>query len=228
MLNKSCNDLFSMHNFIIITTVKVQLSCAGVQMSFFKKFTNKFTAPEANVQLKLGRYSVALGESLDGSVTVSSKEDFESTEVRCEIQCVEQAKVIKQVYDATLKRSVPQEVQDSAVLFAAKPVLSGPTHIDGGETRDFPVSINIPAGGRATYQGIDRRVTWTIKGVVAVDGRPDVVSRLAEVQVTLPAAQPVIREKEIIHVVMIPCKYCSGLMDQMATVCPNCGAKRTV
>ena len=198
-------------------------------MSFFKKFTNKFTAPEANVQLKLGRYSVALGENLDGSVTVSSKEDFESTEVRCEIQCVEQAKVIKQVYDATLKRSVPQEVQDSAVLFAAKPVLSGPKHIGNGETRDFPVNINIPAGGRATYQGIDRRVTWTVKGVVAVDGRPDVVSRLAEIQVTLPNAQPVIREKEIIRqVVMIPCKYCGGLMDQMATVCPNCGAKRTV
>jgi hypothetical protein len=198
-------------------------------MSFFKKFTNKFTAPEANVQLKLGSYSVALGENLSGALTVSSKEDFESTEVRCEIQCVEQAKVIKQVYDTTLKRSVPQEVQDSAVLFAAKPVLSGPTHVNNGETRDFPVSINIPGGGRATYQGIDRRVTWTIKGVVAVDGRPDTTSSLAVIQVTQPSAQPVIREKEIIRqVVLIPCKYCSGLMDQMATVCPNCGAKRTV
>ena len=198
-------------------------------MSFFKKFTNKFTAPEASVQLKLGSYSVALGENLSGTLTVSSKEDFESTEVRCEIQCVEHAKVIKQVYDATLKRSVPQEVQDSAVLFAAKPVLSGPTHVSNGETRDFPVSINIPAGGRATYQGIDRRVTWTIKGVVAVDGRPDTTSSLAVIQVTQPSAQPVIREKEIIRqVVLIPCKYCSGLMDQMATVCPNCGAKRTV
>jgi hypothetical protein len=198
-------------------------------MSFFKKFTNKFTAPEANVQLKLGKYSAALGENLDGTLTVFSKEDFESTEVRCEIQCVEHAKVIRQVYDSTLRRSLPQEVQDSAVLFAAKPVLSGPTHIGNGETRSFPVSINIPAGGRATYQAIDRRVTWTIKGVVAVDGRPDIVSSLAEIQVTPPNAQPVIREKEIIReVVMIPCKYCGGLMDQMATVCPNCGAKRTV
>jgi hypothetical protein len=197
-------------------------------MSFFKKFTNKFTAPEANVQLKLDEFSVALGENLNGLLVVSSKEDFDATEVRCDVQCVEQAKVIKQVYDPELRRNVPREVQDSAVLFAAKPVLSGPTHLGSGETRDFPLSINIPPSRRATYQGIDRRVTWSIKGVVAVDGRPDATSRNAEIQVTVPAAQPVIRRKEIIReVVMIPCKYCGSLMAQTATACPNCGAKRT-
>jgi DNA-directed RNA polymerase subunit RPC12/RpoP len=196
-------------------------------MSFFKKFTNKFTAPEANVQLKLDEFSVALGENLNGLLVVSSKEDFDATEVRCDVQCVEQAKVIKQVYDPELRRNVPREVQDSAVLFAAKPVLSGPTHLGSGETRDFPLSINIPPSRRATYQGIDRRVTWSIKGVVAVDGRPDATSRNAEIQVTVPAAQPVIRRKEIIReVVMIPCKYCGSLMAQTATACPNCGAKR--
>jgi hypothetical protein len=204
------------------------VSYAGVLMLFFKKFTNKFTAPEANVQLKLGKYSVALGENLDGTLTVFSKEDFEATEVRCEISCVEEAKVIREEYDPQLRRSLPREVQDSAVLFAAKPVLSGPTHIGGGETRDFPLSVTVPAGGRPTYQALDRRVTWTIKGVVAVDGRPDATSKVAEIQVVPAAAQPMIREKEIIReVVMIPCKYCGSLMDQTATVCPNCGAKRT-
>jgi hypothetical protein len=75
---------------------------------------------------------------------------------------------------------------------------------------------------------MDRSVTWSIKGVVAVDGRPDVTSKVAEIQVTMPSAQPVIREKEIVReVVMIPCKYCGALMDQLVTVCPNCGAKRT-
>ena len=197
-------------------------------MSFFKKFTSKFTAPDANVQMKLNKYSVALGENLDGTLTLSSKEDFDATEVRCEIQCVEQAKSIRQKYDPQLRRNVPREVQNSAVLFAAKPVLSGPTSIGGGEMRDFPFSINIPAGGRSTYQAIDSRVTWTIKGVVAVDGRPDATSRVAQLQVVQPAAQPVIKEKEIIReVVLIPCKYCGALMDQNVTGCPNCGAKRT-
>jgi hypothetical protein len=197
-------------------------------MLFFKKLTSKLTAPEANVQLKLGKYNVALGENLDGTLIVSSKEDFDAAEVRCEIQCVEQAKVIREEYDPELRRSVPREVQDSAVLFSARPVLSGPTHVANGETRDFPLNVNIPAGGRPTYQALDRRVTWTIKGVVAVDGRPDATSKVAEIQVVPAVAQPVIKEKEIIReVVMIPCKYCGALMDQTVTVCPNCGAKRT-
>jgi hypothetical protein len=197
-------------------------------MGFLKKFSNKFTAPEANVQLKLSKYCVTLGENLEGSLGVCSKEDFEATEVRCEVQCVEQARVVKQVYDSALRRTVPQSVLDSAVLFSARPVLSGPTPVCNGDARDFPLNINFPAGGRATYQAVDRRVTWTVKGVVAVDGRPDVTSKTAEIQVIAAAAQPVIREKEILReVVMIPCRYCSGLMEQTVTVCPSCGAKRT-
>ena len=197
-------------------------------MSFFKKFTNKFTAPNANVQLKLNQYSVTLGENVEGTLTVSSTDDFDATEVRCEISCVEQARVIRQEYDPQLRRMLPREVQESSVLFSAKPVLSGPVHLANGETRDFTVSVNIPAGGRATVQGMDRSVTWSIKGVVAVDGRPDVTSKVASLQVVQPSAQPVIKEKEIVHqVVMIPCKYCGMLMAQLVTVCPNCGAKRT-
>ena len=44
-------------------------------------------------------------------------------------------------------------------------------------------------------------------------------------------AQPpvTIREKETIikEIVMIPCKYCGGLMPQASVFCPNCGARRT-
>ncbi len=195
---------------------------------FFKKFTNKFTSPEANVQLKLSAYSVVLGENLEGTVTVSSREDFDATEVRCEMSCVEQARVIKQYYDPQVRRTLPREVEESSVLFSARPVLNGPTHLANGETRDFTLSVNIPAGGRATVQGIKQSVTWTIKAVVAVDGRPDVVSKIQVLQVMQPSAQPVIKEKEVVRqVVMIPCKYCGMLMDQLVTVCPNCGAKRT-
>lgn len=119
-------------------------------------------------------------------------------------------------------------MEESSVLFSARPVLSGPTHLANGETRDFQLSVNIPAGGRATVQGMNQSVTWTIKGVVAVDGRPDVVSKIQLLQVVKPSAQPVVKEKEVVRqVVMIPCKYCGMLMDQLVTECPNCGAKRT-
>lgn len=199
-------------------------------MGFLKKFTNKLTSPEASVQLNFSNYSVALGENLQGTLKVAPKEDFETTEVRCEIACTEQAKVIKQVYDAALKRSIPQVVEESVVIYSAKPALSGPTHFTNGENRGFTINMNIPAGARPTFSGLDRRVTWTIKGVLAVDGRPDKTTETSEIQVIAPTvqAQATVQREVIRTVVMIPCRYCQGLMDQTLTVCPNCGAKRTV
>lgn len=140
-------------------------------------------------------------------------------------------KVIREVYDAALKRSIPRVVDDSAVIYLTKPALCGPTHFANGENRSIPININIPAGARPTYSGVDQRITWTIKGVLAVDGRPDKTTEICEIQVIAPTiqAQAVTVQKEIIRtVVMIPCKYCQSLMDQTLTVCPNCGAKRTV
>jgi hypothetical protein len=200
-------------------------------MGFLKKFTNKLTAPEASVQLRLSNYSVILGENLQGDLNVTSKEDFETTEVRCDLACTEQAKVIREVYDAALKRSIPRVVDESAVIYCTKPALCGPIHFANGENRSIPININIPAGARPTYSGVDQRITWTIKGVLAVDGRPDKTTEICEIQVIAPTiqAQAVTVQKEIIRtVVMIPCKYCQSLMDQTLTVCPNCGAKRTV
>jgi hypothetical protein len=136
----------------------------GVTMGFLKKFTNRLTAPDVNVQLRFSSYSVVLGDNLQGSLNVNSKEDFPATEVRCEIACTEQAKVIREVYDATLKRSIPQVVDESVVIYSTKPVLSGPSQFTNGETRVIPISVNILAGARATYTGVDRRVIWTIKG----------------------------------------------------------------
>jgi sporulation-control protein spo0M len=198
-------------------------------MSFFKKITNKLTAPEAKVQLQLSGYSVPVGENLTGNITIASKEEFDATEIRCEVQCIQQAKAIRYIYDASLKRNTLREVDETATIFSAKPILNGPIHISQGEMRDFPLNINIPAGSQPTYVGVDRRITWNVKGVVAVDGRPDATTKIADIQVITPAAQPVIKEKEIIRqIILIPCKFCGTLMDQTTIMCSNCGAKRTI
>lgn len=199
-------------------------------MGFLKKFTNHLTAPDASVQLRFTTYSVVLGENLQGSLDIAAEEDFVTTEVRCEIVCVEQAKVIREVYDAALKRSIPQVIDQTVVIYSAKPALTGPSHFAKGEKRSLPININIPAGARSTYTGLDHRVTWTIKGVLAVDGRPDRTTQVSEIQVISPTIQTqATMQREVIRtIVMIPCKYCQGLMDQTLTVCPNCGAKRTV
>jgi sporulation-control protein spo0M len=198
-------------------------------MSFFKRIKDKLTPPEANVSLRFNKTSFVAGENVEGVLTVNSGDEFDAMEVRCEIQCVEEAKKIRHVYEERLHHEVDREFWDSATLFSLKPSLSGPMHLSNGFTKDFPFSVNIPVSGPATCKSLDRKVTWSLKGVIAIDGRPDVTSRTMEIQVAPPSAAPVIREKEIIReVVMVPCKYCSGLMPQTETSCPHCGAKRTV
>lgn len=198
-------------------------------MGFFKKLKDKMTLPQASVLLKFNKTSYIAGENLEGTLTVNSKEEFDATEIRCEIQCVEEARKMRRVYEERLHREVDQEFWDSATLFSARPALSGSTHLTNGYAQDFPFTINLPVSGPATCRSLDRKVTWTIKGVIAIDGRPDVTSRITEIQVAPPGASPVIREREVIReVVMIPCKYCGALMPQTETACPHCGAKRTV
>jgi hypothetical protein len=194
-------------------------------MSFFKKFKDKLTPPEASVTLKLDKDFFALGETISGTLTVSSREDFAATEVRCEIQCTEEAKKLRRVYDEGLRHDVERLVSESVALYSAKPTIKGPMGIGNGYTGNFPFSMNIPAAGRPTYKSVDNKVTWTIKGVIAVDGRPDVTSRTTELQVVEPStAQAVATVPR--EVPMVPCEYCKALMPKTELVCPNCGARR--
>jgi hypothetical protein len=58
---------------------------------------------------------------------------------------------------------------------------------------------------------------------MALEGR----KVMPKVKEELPSVT--VREKETIikEIVMIPCKYCGGLMPQASVFCPNCGARRT-
>jgi hypothetical protein len=202
-------------------------------MGFLKKIHDRVTVPQGNLELTLDSWAIPLGQSLVGSLNFSAAEDFACTEARCEVECKETARVIKYSYDPNLKRSVPYEARETAVLYAAKPALCGPSHFSNGEKRSFPINITLPSASRITYSGIDKQVVWTIKGVIAIDGRPDKATNAVEFQViqpviqsTAPISQPQI-VKEIV-IVKIPCKYCQTLFNQVDTFCPNCGAKRTV
>ncbi|MGP3667117.1 MAG: hypothetical protein ACKD6N_01580 [Candidatus Bathyarchaeota archaeon] len=197
-------------------------------MSFLKKLAEKATPPKVNLKLNLKKDTYFLGENIEGELTLFSNDEFDADEIRCELQCIESAKVQKRFYDSHLKREVVREVWETATLYSIKPPISPQTHISKSFTGSFPFSINIPITMKPTYKGIDRKVTWLIKGVVAVKGRPDATSPTLEIQIAQPAATPIVKEKEIIReVVMVPCKYCGTLFPQTETACPNCGAKRT-
>ncbi|MDH5451186.1 MAG: hypothetical protein OEX77_09900 [Candidatus Bathyarchaeota archaeon] len=195
-------------------------------MSFFKKLKGRFTTPEASVSLTTPKNTFELGEDLKGAIVVSSQEEFDATEVRAELRCVEKKKREKREYDERRRRKVRRVYWDTATLHSVDPRASGAMHLTRGFNKTFPFSVNIPAGGRESFDSVDGGVTWSIKGVVAIDGRPDVTSETVELQVIRPAAAPTVVKEIVKEVVMIPCEYCGTLTPQTATSCPNCGATR--
>lgn len=204
-------------------------------MGFFKKLKDKVTGPKATVVLKLNKNSYALGENLEGTLSVTAEEEIDATEIRAELRCEERKKTMKyETETRTLpdgrreSRPVWREVWETAKTFSANPQGSGPIHLSAGYKGDFPFSTAIPSGGQPSCSSMDRRVTWEIKGVIGVNGRPDVTSSSYPIQVAMaPAAPTVITEKIVEReVVMIPCQYCGSLFPQTTTTCPKCGAQR--
>ncbi len=186
-------------------------------------FLSRFKTPKATVSLKTPADHAELGENLQGVITVVSQEEFDATEIRAELRCIEKQRRERWVYNKQLERNIRQVYWDQAILHSSDPKASGQIHVVPGFKRDFPVILNIPIAGRESYDGMDANVTWFVKGVVAVDDRPDITSKTIEIQVIRSSAASTTREKEV---VMVPCVYCECLMAQTASECPKCGAPR--
>ncbi len=180
-----------------------------------------FKKPKTKVEFQIPKRTFALGANVEGSITVSSKEEFDATEVRAELRCIEKRRRERWVYDERLRRNVRRVYWDSATLHAENLKASGPIHIVPGFKKIFPIKVNIPAGGRETIDGMDANVSWVIKGVVGVESRPDATSETIELQVVRSAALPAKEEVE-----MVPCEYCRALMPSNLSSCPICGAPR--
>jgi hypothetical protein len=186
-------------------------------LGFFKMFKK----PKTQVELTLPKHTVALGATIEGTITISSKEEFDATEIRAELRCIEKRRRERWVYNERLRRNVRHEYWDTATLHAENLKASGSIHIVPGFKKTFPVKVNIPAGGRETLDGMDANITWFIKGVVGVEDRPDATSERIELQVVRSAPLPVKEEVE-----MVPCEYCGALMPYTSSSCPVCGAPR--
>ncbi|MGD2066645.1 MAG: hypothetical protein PVI43_05695 [Candidatus Bathyarchaeota archaeon] len=186
-------------------------------MGFFKRFRK----PKTNITFKIPTTTVALGSSINGTINISSKEEFDATEIRVELRCIEKRRREQWVYNQRLRRNVRHVYWDTETLLSEDLKASGPMHIVPGFRKTFPITVNIPASGRETLDGIDANVSWYIKAVVGVDDRPDPTGDTIELQITR-ATTTVIKEE----VKMVPCEYCRALMPQSSSSCPICGAPR--
>jgi len=189
-------------------------------MSFFKKFTDRVTKPKSDVSLRLDRNTFNFGDKLEGTLTVSSEEEVDVTEIRAELRCDEKKKEYVQ-----MQGGHGGDQWKNKTIYREDPQASGPIHLSAGYRGEFPFSTKV-AGGQPSYSGDARTVTWTIKGVIGIKGRPDVTSPIAGIQVA--GAPTTVTMEKIVEreVVMIPCEYCGGLFPQTVTICPKCGAQR--
>jgi hypothetical protein len=205
-------------------------------MGFFKKMRKAVTKPKANVLLKLNKSTYVLGEDLEGVLSVTSEEEVDVSEVRAELEANEKRKKGRyETETSTLPdgsketKQVWKEQWETATFYTAKPQISGPVHLTTGNTRDFSFSIAIPASGQPSFMDMDGSVTWSLKVVMGIGNRPDIITPTFEVQVIKAPEPPTIIKEKLIEreVVLIPCKYCGALMQQTAIFCPHCGARRT-
>jgi hypothetical protein len=190
-------------------------------VGFLGKLKEKVTPPNVHVTVALKKQFFSLGENLEGTVQILPGEEVDCDEIRCEIACIERVRKVKRVYSQSLKREVEQEVWESAVLFSSKPQLSGPTHLSEGVALSFPFSVPLPSHLPPSMKTLDRRAEWSLKGVVAVRGRPDATSKTLEL---------VVVPRELVQQpqpATVTCKYCGAVYPQSLDRCPNCGAPRT-
>jgi hypothetical protein len=184
-------------------------------------FFKRFRTPKTTVTFKLPKTSVALGSSINGTIVVSSDEEFDATEIRAELRCIEKVRRERWVYNERLRRDVRQVYWDTATLVSEDLNASGSMHIVPGFEKTFPLKVNIPASGRETLDGIDASVSWFIKAVVGVNDRPDPTGDTIELQIFRATAGVAKEEVE-----MVPCEYCKALMPATTSSCPICGAPR--
>ncbi len=192
-------------------------------MGFLKKFSNRLTTPKADADLQLSEPYVVIGDCLEGTLTVNPHETIDADEVRCEIDCIETARVLRTDFDPVAKRMVTRQVTETRTIFQANPVCNPATQLINGVSRTFKLSVNIPVGSRPSLTSINDNIEWKIKGVVAVNDRPDLTTRTLQLQVISESQRP---QNQVPKVRLVNCEYCQTAMPETVLACPNCGARR--
>jgi hypothetical protein len=135
-------------------------------MSFLKKM---ITAPHGLLDVKLERDSLKRGETLKGTLIFSSTENFFSDMVRCEVECIELFQHLQ-----TVENMQQQLVTDARVVSSVTQQLKGQTSFKKGEKISLPFAILIPENSYPSLSSGAVNDIWSVKGIVAVHGRPDI------------------------------------------------------
>ena len=167
-------------------------------------------APDATISINIDKDNFVIGETITGNILVTSEEEFDAKEIRVEIQGVVKSKIEERSSSEDDEADNPIEGVSRAVGFLAPKIfkkIKGKDTIDipmfkeqtkvgeklkitKGYSQQFPFQITIRPNVRTmiylSRPGPGRE--WTLKGVIAVEGRPDVETK-KDIRVSLPQPQ---------------------------------------
>jgi hypothetical protein len=166
-----------------------------------------FRAPKASISINIGKSNFDLGETIEGTVNISSKEDFEADEVRVELLGWEKLKPgggrindNRETEETRVYSRPSQNAKSRAAIkysmYRGKNQLTQKIQVYPGYSQKLPFKITIPRNLGPTFQGMrkDRRWlqrSWAIKAVLAVGGRPDVDTQ-REIYTSIPSPVTVV------------------------------------
>ena len=159
-------------------------------------------APSATIILNIAKDNFVLGETITGDLLVTSQEEFEADEIRVELQGVERLRTggeamvgVPETPETRLYSSTSSNTQSGTIriypMYNGRSKVNEKLRIPSNFSQQFSFKITIPAGLGPTFQGLRHdgqflERTWTLKGVVAVSGRPDVETK-KDINVAIPS-----------------------------------------
>jgi len=214
------------------------------EMSFLKHLIPL----KAKASIMLDKPSFFEGEPVTGKVNVDCDEYVQSTGVRIEARVYEHYAEMEWVVENNQR--VPKMMNKTNTQFSNDVSIFGLSDFGQGPTRSFPFSVGIPPF-RPSHSG--GSIEYSVKGVVAVKGRPDITAT-TQIAFSPPVGYatvappmqyagygpsganmppgsttpgyPQYGPQPTQPMPKVRCEYCQTMMDQNVTVCPNCGAHR--
>jgi hypothetical protein len=198
----------------IIYKVAAQRVSLGPYMSFFKRLMPL----KANMSIDLASSVVEQGQPFKGVAALDAKESFMVEEVRMEITVKESYQ--EPVWERDSNGNQHQVIKNvENIRYSQKVPVSQSFEMVNGSRKEFPFEVTIPMYTPSKPGG---NITYSLKAVANVKGRPD-VTRSVNPMITPSTVATRIIEREVIKV---PCKYCGALVELTADAnkCPSCGA----
>jgi len=136
-------------------------------MSFFKKLIPL----KAEMRLQPENLDVKEGEPLKGLASLESREKFKVESVRLEIRVKETYWTWRTIHTSRGTQSSRSKVTQT--LYSRDVPIAESFDMANGDKRDLPFEVTIPM-----YQPTRGQITYSLKAVANVKGRPDITKEV--------------------------------------------------